>query len=170
MKGASGPNYTQMGIAALIPGMQHLAASIEEFMEKELGKMRAMLAAAQRAAVGSARDYLEEETLSRKPDGRGGYWQSMTPEERSAEGKRRAKKGRATKAKKARKARKAKTAEIEAPRHPSDPRHPGHDQWIANLRASQKKYWDSKSKAAKKAQINKKMQEAKAARRAERAA
>lgn len=145
------PNYTQMGIAALIPGAQYVLAKIEG----ELDKLRAMLAAAQANGAGSARDYIEAEA-PRKPDGRGSSWQGMTREERKAEGRRRAQKARENKAAK----------EANAPRHPSDPRHPAHEKWIANLRASQKKYWASKSKAARKAQI-KKMHEGKAAKKAQ---
>jgi hypothetical protein len=64
-----------------------------------------------------------------------GYWASMTPEERSAEMKRRA----SVTAKK-------KNAKL----HPRDEKHPDHAIWLGNLRKAVRKQWDGYSPAEKK--------------------
>lgn len=66
--------YTQMGMAALLPGMQHLI----ELMQGELDRMRTTL------------EQLQSGEAPVKKDGRGStYWAAMTPEQRSIEMKKR---------------------------------------------------------------------------------
>ena len=86
-------NYEQMGIAAMIPGMQHMI----DLMQRELDAMRAQLAQAQNggSALDAVRKYKRgmplwvEEEFARKSKATGGWWAKLTPEERSAEMKRR---------------------------------------------------------------------------------
>lgn len=97
-------NYQQMGIAAMIPGMQHMI----DLMQRELDSMRAQLAQAQNS--GSARGFMEErkrgpgrpkliegnfeaddaaKEFQRKSRASSSFWARMSPEERSAEMRRR---------------------------------------------------------------------------------
>lgn len=92
-------NYEQMGRACLIPGMQHMI----DLMQRELDSMRAQLAQAQ--SGGSALDAVREakargpyrprtpltaeQEFKRKAKATSGWWAKLTPEERSAEMKRR---------------------------------------------------------------------------------
>lgn len=99
-------NYEQMGIAAMIPGMQHMI----DLMQRELDSMREQLAQAQNG--GNARSFLNErkrgrppkliegsfrvdgesaaaKEFSRKSRASSSFWAKMSAEERSAEMRRR---------------------------------------------------------------------------------
>ena len=66
--------YVQMGMAALLPGMQHML----ELMQAELDRMRQTL------------EQLQSGEVPEKKDGRGStYWAKMTPIQRSIEMKKR---------------------------------------------------------------------------------
>jgi hypothetical protein len=137
-------DYSTFGMAALLPGMQHM---LDE-MQNVLNTFRENLEAAQAPGKkrGRPRKIVIEDTEAVKKSRRSaGYWAKMTPEQRSAEMKRRAavivaKGGKS----------------VILPRggklHPRDPRHPGHEAWLAKLRAAQKKTWANMSKAKQRAQ------------------
>jgi hypothetical protein len=74
LKNTETSKYAQMGMAALLPGMQYMI----ERMQEQLDEMRLHLAALQGAPA-----------LAAKAETRGSSWKSLTPEERSAEMKRR---------------------------------------------------------------------------------
>lgn len=135
----AGPDLTLVGMGALLSGL--------EYARDILG----MYANDIRAAMAAAQSDVAEPLRKKRPgfspsvrealnEAKGG-WASMTPEERSAEMKRR----RAV----------AEQNKQLGPmvNHPRDPRHPNHDRWIANLRKSQKKYWNNMTPAQKKAKI-----------------
>lgn len=81
--------YTEMGMAALLPGMQHLI----DRMQAELDDMRLQLAALQGGTAKPARR--AKSALPAQPPksagsaGMASYWARMTVEERSVEMKRR---------------------------------------------------------------------------------
>jgi hypothetical protein len=141
--------FQTMGIAAMLPGMQHML----ELMQHELDRMREMLAAAQtgelpRAVVKNLGYRVEQ----RRPVGRPprtpeqarfkakSGWDKLSPEERSAEMMRRIQVARE----------KREAARIAA-LHPRDVGHPDHEKWAANLRKTRKSEWEKKSPAQKKA-------------------
>ena len=137
--------YMQMGIAALIPGMQRMI----ELMQQELDRMRAKLAAAQSGEPTPVT--VELKTLGR-PKGRKsksnkGGWPA-DPLDRAKEQARRkgvaeAKREAAEQedSPKKRKARKPGNT------HPRDANHKGHKAWLAKLRKSQKLAWKVRKSA-----------------------
>lgn len=130
MKHSNETTYLQMGMAALLPGMQYMI----ERMQRELDSMRSQLAVLQAGHHGSVRDAIVE---GKRASG----W-SADPEERKRDMARR----------------RAKGLGLKNPKglgHPRDPKHPGHDAWVAKLRKSQKKAWEAQTEAEKKARIDK---------------
>ena len=107
-------NFEQMGKAALIPGMQYML----DMMQKQLDEFRAAL-----NGVSKIKE--------RKPNT---YWQSMTPEERSAEISRRHK---VTLAKS----------------HPRNPDHPDHEKWLEKMRKGGKARWAKMTPTQKKSHL-----------------
>lgn len=135
--------FAQMGMAALIPGMQHIL----DLMQEELDRMRYALADAQGKNVrGRPRKDESERSpnthaktaLPPKPGMKNGW--PIDPEERSAEMKRRLQVAR------------EKKAEL-AHLHPNDLRHPDHEKYRKNLSRKLKLAWAKKSPAEKKAQL-----------------
>jgi len=136
---------TQMGLAALLPGMRYMI----EYMTKAYEEQRDRLARLQ--GGNGLTKYgkklgrpLGTETSDKKKEGRGSSWGNMTKEQRSVEMKRRRQLGDANKLRKAQ----------AAATHPRDPNHPKHQQWIDNLSKAQQASWGSLSEGQKKAKLN----------------
>ena len=129
--------FSQMGVAAMIPGMQHMI----ELMQTELNRMRSLLDAAQNGVAIEARG----------PGERKSGWPA-DPLERSKEMARRM--GVAAARREAGETRSAKSTKIKG-MHPRDPNHPGHDAWLGKLRKAQKRYWGGLSVKGQKAKIAK---------------
>lgn len=128
--------YEQMGRAALVPGMQHMI----ELMQAQLDEFRRALGQLQepvRRGPGRPKvDHVDPEVRSR---GSASYWAKMTPEERSAEMRRRQQVAAGLKpGRKMPPKAEAKPLKM----HPRDPRHPGHGAWLKTMRKAQKKAWD----------------------------
>ena len=139
--------FAALGMAALLPGMQHMVT----LMQEQTDQLRAELAAAM-----NINEHPETPLVAprrgrppgvKEAEPRRSGWPD-DPEERKAEMARRKAVGASKKA-----------------THPRDPRHPGHDAWLKKLRAAQKKRWDGLTPAQQKAQLRK-MTKASAASRA----
>ena len=136
------PNYEIMGIAAMIPGFQ----AAVDILQSQLDEMREKLGALQNgnAPKKPGRPRKEQppvetgELNARGKPLKSGYWATLTPEERSAEMRRRREVQKANK-----------------PTHPRDPRHPDHEAWLKKLRRVAVKRWDAKTPAQKKAHLAK---------------
>jgi hypothetical protein len=134
-------DYSVFGIAALLPGMQHMV----DLMQEQLDQFREQLEAAQTSKKRIGRP----PGSVNKAQGPASFWAKMTPEQRRIEGQRR-----------------RAVAMGEAPSqdhdpyrtkakrkgHPRNPEHPGHEAWLAKLRAAQKKAWAGMSKVQQRAQ------------------
>lgn len=121
--------YAQFGRASLIPGIQK---SIE-FLQEMLDDIRTRLTAAEavHATNGTVRQYRKKLGRPRKQalaegrvEAKGGW--PDTPEERSAEMRRR-------QAKWSKKAKKKLLAAQKTPNHPRNPEHPNHKAWLAAI-------------------------------------
>jgi hypothetical protein len=123
--------FEAMGLAAMLPGMQHMIT----LMQRELDNMRAALARIQERQNGY--EETAEETAPRgKGSAQAAYWARMTPEERSAEMTRRL----MLRDKKSA----AKTAGADLDRlHPRDVRSPRHEAWVKKMRAANKRTWSN---------------------------
>jgi hypothetical protein len=108
-------HYAASGMAAYLPGMVYMI----ELMQRELDEMRARLGQLQGTEEG--------------PAGTRG-WAGMTPEERSAEMRKRI----AVRLRNKKKAEKL---------HPRDKAHPDHAKWIAKMRRAQKTRFARMTKA-----------------------
>ena len=122
--------YMQMGMAALLPGLQ-LAI---ETMQKHLDEMRADLARMQNGD--RPKRGRPAKTVREVIDGRNRYGWPADPEERKAEMKRRlAARGRKL--------------------QPKDPGHPDHERWRANLSKARKKAWAAMTPRQQKERLRK---------------
>jgi len=128
--------YEEMGIAAMLPGMQHMIT----LMQRELDAMRATLARVQ--ARKSGETPLEEETERKhryNPSSgvaQRNYWARMTPEQRRAEMKRRGMVKKGVRKPKA----KASRAKVDVSKlHPRDARSPKHAAWLETMRQGVRK-------------------------------
>lgn len=144
-------NYQQMGMAALIPGMQFML----DRMQQELDELRQVLAGIQKKNEQPGDDEpvadLEEFLYQRKSKSSKGYWYSMTPKQRSAEMKRRAKVSLEKK-----QAASAAGEEIDVNKlHPRDKRSPRHKKWLAMMTQTQRKHWDNLSAKDRQNRIDK---------------
>lgn len=129
--------YAQMGLAALLPGMQRMV----ELMQQALDEQRALLLNLQHN--GSARrtaKVTKSKIVSRAHVARSGW--PADPGERSKEMKRR----QAV-------AREKQFAERAQHLHPRDAGHPDHAKWLAKMKRTTKRHWDSLSPAARKRKI-----------------
>ena len=128
--------FAQLGMAALLPGMQHMLT----LMQEELDRMRVYLAAGARieAAPGLAiTEITGRPALT--------YWTRSLEPPQPAVPKRR---GRLP----------AQRIEAEAPPvklHPRDPRHPEHEAWLQTMKTSQQKVWERMTPAQRKKRVNK---------------
>src|SRR4029077_11743405 len=140
--------YLQMGIAALIPGMQRAI----EVMQAELDKYRAILADAQNGRVRVLEGVAVEEAPAARKRGRpkgsatvpavaavvktnggtAGFWARMTSKKRKAVMARRVEVARAGAA-----------AAAKTKIRPQVPGHPEHAKWRPKARARLKKTWAS---------------------------
>jgi len=124
--------YAQMGLAALIPGMQRMI----ELMQLELDRMRAQLTGLQasprrvQTATKRGRPRKVRETLATG-------WPA-DPAERKLEAQRRMQ------------VRLAKRAKATHPRHPD---HPDHAAWVKSVSAAQKKKWAGMSNKQRKERL-----------------
>jgi hypothetical protein len=141
-------NYESVGLAAMIPGMQHMIT----LMQRELDEIRATLARVQARQAG-----YEETADSPEKKGKGShqaaYWARMTPEERSAEMRRRGMVRGKSKAK----TNKLTGADLNR-LHPRDVRSPRHESWLKKMRAANKRTWANytpEQRAARVAQYSK---------------
>ena len=142
-------NYQRMGMAALIPGMQFMI----DRMQKELDDLRQVLTGLQQEKetdddepVGD----LEKWLYKRKSKSSKSYWAGMTPKERSAEMKRRAKVAFDKK-----QAATAPGEEVDIDSlHPRDSRSPRHKAYVAKVKRGQKRYWDNLSPEARETRIS----------------
>jgi hypothetical protein len=117
--------YEQMGIAALIPGMQHMLT----LMQAQLDEVRASLAALQDDPEDSGHSRIRRKVMNH-------YWASMTAEQRSAEMRRRHAVGRKRKH-----------------LHPRDPKHPEHEAWKAKMKEASHRSWGNLTAAQRKQRI-----------------
>lgn len=134
--------YEQMGIAALLPGMQRayeaLGAEIEQMRER-LGMLQHPAKRGRPPVNRDEQPVAVVEPVKPRAD-RGGsssqkkYWAKLTPEQRSAEMLRR----QALWAKNI-----AKKEPEKKPAKPMiyDPAHPGNKAWVAKMRRAAKKRW-----------------------------
>ena len=111
-----------MGLAAMLPGM----VRAHELLGQQIAAMQAQLAGLQNGG-GRKPGPQTEQARAKIAEARRGYWAKMTPEERSAEMKRR---GGIAK----------KRAEGK-PTHPRDPRHPKHAEYVEKLRVAGAARW-----------------------------
>jgi len=130
-------NYERMGIAAMLPGMVHAV----EIMQTQINAMRERLAllesgAPRRGGRPRTRPAQADDTDARGVPLKSDYWRSMTPEQRSAEMRRRFAKRASSKA-----------------THPRDPEHPDHEAWARKTKRSNRKFWDSLSPRQRKQKI-----------------
>jgi hypothetical protein len=139
-------NYEQMGMAALIPGMQYLI----DKMQAQLDELREQLAAVQNGGAPTVtlarrgRPPKEVATaeeaakFKRKSKAVSGYWAKMTDEERSVEMKRRRALGKANR-------QPVDGVELSAEEldrlHPRDARSPRHQAYVRKLRKSVNNFW-----------------------------
>jgi hypothetical protein len=117
--------YAQMGVAALLPGMQFMI----DRMQAELDTMRTLLTGLQEDGGSVKRGRPAKSRVNHMG------WPA-DPEERKAEMRRRMKVRAAKKA-----------------THPRDPNHPEHEQWVAKMSAATKKRWGKLSVRAKKERL-----------------
>ena len=78
--------FEEMGIAALLPGMQYVLDKVQE----ELSRMRDLLAQSQNGSSG-VMEVPKKSSNKAKSTGSGNWWGKMTAEERSIEMRRRMK-------------------------------------------------------------------------------
>jgi hypothetical protein len=147
--------YAAMGLAALIPGMQHMLV----LMQAQLDGMRVQLAALQGGERIPSSNYFKAPGkigrppgAKNKPKADNSYWDSMTPEERSAEITRRMMVRRGEVQPTAHtaqvRARKAAAAEVDLDKlHPRDKRSPRHAAWLKKIQKVQKNAWAKLSPA-----------------------
>jgi len=129
--------YAQMGMAALIPGMQYML----DQMQEQLNEFREALATAQ------GKKKLGRPLGSGK---RASGWPA-DPDERRAEMLRRMQ----VAAGKAKPVTKKSTEYVGSPNHPRHPDHPEHAKWLAKMKRSQRKAWDALTPAQRKERLAK---------------
>jgi hypothetical protein len=122
--------YAQMGMAALLPGMQYML----EQMEALAAEMRANLTALQQGPRRGRPKKLPIGKMDHADRARSGW--SDDPEERRTEMARRLAVRKKNKA-----------------MHPRDPNHPKHAEWAAKVSKAQKKRWGKLTVAERKAQL-----------------
>jgi len=136
--------YAIAGRASVIIGMQKAIDILQAALNQMRAEMRAEMAAIREAPLPTVRLALdasvEAPKRGRPPksaprDGPGRYWDSLTPEERSAEMLHR----RAVRAGLA----ESRKAKPKGPRksHPRYADHPGHAAWLAKMRKASKARW-----------------------------
>lgn len=128
--------FAQLGMAALLPGMQHMLT----LMQEELDRMRVYLAAGARI---EATPGLAITEITGRPALT--YWTRSLEPPQPAVPKRR---GRPP----------AQRIEAEAPPvklHPRDSRHPEHEAWLQNMQKAQQRRWSAMTPAQRKKQVNK---------------
>jgi|SRR5882672_4974940 len=143
--------YAQMGMAALLPGMQYML----ERMQHQLDEFRSQLAVLQTPVV-STNGNAPRITKNGKRIGRPrkevapvlrSGWPA-DPEERKAEMKRRMQ---------VRKQRRANSPRADssapAPTHPRDANHPDHEAWVKKIRKANKRAWNGLNPEQRKARI-----------------
>lgn len=111
-----------MGLAAMIPGVKHAQQAINQLLDSMLAQLEAM-------QNGSLPKRGRPPGLKSKT---AGPWAGMTPEQRSAEMKRR-----------------ISLRKVNG--HPRDADHPGHAAWAENLRKATKARWAKMSPKEKTA-------------------
>jgi len=124
--------FAQMGIAALLPGMQYML----DLMQQALSEKRDLLTALQ-DGIG---EVSQQKRIGRPPGAknkRANGWPA-DPEERKAEMARRQKVAAAKRGEKL---------------HPRDPGHPDHAKWVASIGKRTKKAWAAMSPAKRKARL-----------------
>jgi hypothetical protein len=155
-------DYEITGMAAMLSGMQHLLRRMQEVVQEHQEKLDALQRGAPvkppsrrtktgyisvaglkkgtaeyRAAVTfNKRIEREAKQASPRAIGSSTYWAKMTPEERSAEMKRR------------RAIARAKKVGALSPRHAGHPEHP---KWAAKMARARKRAWNKKTEAEKEA-------------------
>ena len=144
--------YIQMGIAALLPGMQYLIdkmqAQIDDFRQ-ELARLQGTQPKKLGRPPKERPQNVESPARSR---GSASYWAKMTPKERSAEMRRRQQVAAGVKpGRKMPPKAEAKPLKL----HPRDPRHPGHAAYLKNLGKSSRNYWKNMTVAERKARLDK---------------
>lgn len=146
--------YRAFGIAATLPGLQYAA----EVIQGALDELRAQLAAMQNgdapkkqrrispdgiAAIQAAqkRRWAKASGDDKRKGGAGvkAFWANMTPEQRSAEMRRRMGKREVT----------------EVKLHPRDAAHPDHDDWLAKTKKAARKRWANMTPKQQKARLAK---------------
>jgi len=140
--------YELMGMSALIPGL----VSAREAIDAEIRRYQGIIALARENEEGGEP---EPEAKTGRGSHQAAYWARMTPEERSAEMRRR---GMVNKKKKLAQAGELTKRGVPAKMHPRDPRHPGHDAWIVKIRKANKQSWTKltpEQHAARAAAVNK---------------
>ena len=142
--------YEAMGIAAMLPGMQHMIT----LMQRALDDMRATLARVQDRKANYEEEAGEATEATGNPvmSAQKKYWAAMTPKERAAEMRRRGMMGRA---KKQPTTGKLTKRGVPAKMHPRDPRHPGHEEYIRKLGKVSKASWANLSPADRDARVAK---------------
>lgn len=123
--------YAQMGMAALLPGMQHMLT----LMQNQLDEMRARLGILQNGG-GAARK--KREPHAREGRKRLRYGWPADPEERKREMARRLEVARSNARRKG---------------HPRDPAHPDHAEWVEKMRKVNRRAWKRLSPADRAARI-----------------
>jgi hypothetical protein len=115
--------YTQMGMAALLPGMQYAL----EQMHKLVEDFREQLAGLQNGSGKTTTNKVGKKIAT-------GYWDKMTPEQRSAEMKRRM----------------ASRSGL----HPRDSKHPKHNEWLRKVRLANRRRWESMTPQQQREQMS----------------
>jgi hypothetical protein len=127
-------SYAQMGVAALLPGMQHMLT----LMQVQLDEMRARLGLLQNGG-GAARKKRVRRLHRKAPSpNRTRYGWPADPEDRRKEMARRREVARSNARKKS---------------HPRDPGHPDHEAWVEKMRKANRRTWKNLSPADRKARI-----------------
>jgi hypothetical protein len=152
---------SQMGAAALLPGLQHALDMLNTLVAEYRGFLaqhqmsESLLTGVKRRGRPPGRPNkvatITDLTKAGKPL-KGSYWANLTPAQRSAEMKRRMRVTAGLEEKRPRKAsRKAKTS---TSNHPRNPDHPEHAAWAAKLKAANAE-WRRKNPGQAKANLKK---------------
>jgi len=137
--------FTQMGIAAMLPGMRHMVT----LMQRQIAELESLLESAQNGTMpkrGRPPKTQNPEEFAKRSSGNSDYWAKLTPAERSKEIRRRQEVSAGK--------RKPK-GKPKAKMHPRDPRHPEHEAWRKKLRSTVKKSWGNLTPDEHKARVAK---------------
>lgn len=139
--------WEQMGIEATLPGLRLAVNHISDLL-RSMEAAAGALSEAGGAATGLKKrgrgEWVDDSPEKRAAVRRGnasGYWAKMTPEERKAEMRRRAKVSLKKGGKMVGLKGKPNRGGAASPNHPSNPKHPQHEAFREKMRQANKRRW-----------------------------